>query len=92
MSLLLQEPQSAEHTVKALRYKSRQAEKRWSLGGTGKIALRRPAVAASGEVLDPEQRRIKNGSEYASPQHWGRKRKERIWRPAARNTSKRCGT
>jgi hypothetical protein len=50
MSLLLQEPQSAEHTVKILRSQSRQAEKRWSLGGQGKVALRRPAVALGGEA------------------------------------------
>jgi hypothetical protein len=63
MSLLLQEPQSAEHTVKVLRSKSRQAEKRWSVGGSGRLALRRPALEGAGEASGSAGTREAHGDE-----------------------------
>jgi hypothetical protein len=50
MSLLLQEPQSAEHTVRTLRSRSRGAQKRWSVGGRGRVALEQPGGGASATV------------------------------------------
>lgn len=46
MSQLLQEPQSAEHTVNTLRARSHRKSKRWSVGGKGRIALQRHGVGA----------------------------------------------
>jgi Cdc6-like AAA superfamily ATPase len=45
MSLLLQEPQSAEHTVSTLRARSYKKRKAWGLGGGGRLDLNRKAAA-----------------------------------------------
>jgi Cdc6-like AAA superfamily ATPase len=50
MSRLLQEPQSAEHTVQTLRSRARGTRKTWSLGGQGKIGFRRRGIRASGDA------------------------------------------
>lgn len=47
MSLLLQEPQSAEHTVSTLRARSLRKSRRWSVGGGGRLALQRDRIGAS---------------------------------------------
>lgn len=47
MSLLLQEPQSAEHTVSTLRARSHRKSKWWSFSGRGRLELQRPGVKAT---------------------------------------------
>ena len=50
MSLLLQEPQSAEHTLRTLRSRAREVNKAWSLRGRGGIQLQRSGASASTDV------------------------------------------
>jgi Cdc6-like AAA superfamily ATPase len=50
MSLLLQEPQLAEHTVSTLRARSLRKKKWWSLGGRGRLALQRKGVGVDADA------------------------------------------
>jgi hypothetical protein len=63
MSLLLQEPQSAEHTVSTLRARSLRKSSRWSLGGGGRLALQRRGASANAAAEGDTSRVDERGEE-----------------------------